>query len=143
MSTTSKKTGEVHSRIRKDHASELAEDYVEAVLDFIENDGICRAVDLARKFDVSHVTVNRTLKRLSRDGYVIIEPYSPIELTAKGKKTAKEARKRHQIVFEFLKSLGVSEKNAAVDSEGIEHHVSQETLTAMAKHLKSGGRKKA
>ncbi len=120
-----------HERIRSDHASEIAEDYSEAILDIIEEKEICRAVDLTRKFRVTHVTVNKTIKRLARDGFVIAEPYSPIELTALGMQTARESRQRHEIVHQFLLSLGVSESTAATDSEGIEHHVSDETLAAM------------
>ena len=123
----------VHERIRSDHASETAEDYVEAILDVIEEKELCRSVDLARRFKVSHVTVNRTLKRLVRDGFVIAKPYSPIQLTSKGLRTARAARSRHEIVYRFLLALGVSPSTAAVDSEGIEHHVSRETLKAMEK----------
>jgi DtxR family manganese transport transcriptional regulator len=36
-------------------------------------------------------------------------------------------------VFQFLRALGVSERTAAIDSEGIEHHVSEETLLLMEK----------
>lgn len=124
-----------HSRIRSDHASELAEDYVEAIAEVIEAKGSCRAVDLVRHFGVSHVTVNRTIGRMQRDGYVETEPYAPIELTAKGKRIAKKSRERHEIVFRFLQAIGVSESTAAIDSEGIEHHVSAETLKAMRSFL--------
>ena len=97
---------------------------------------------MTRKFRVTHVTVNKTLKRLARDGFVIAEPYSPIELTALGMQTAREARQRHEIVYQFLLSLGVSESTAATDSEGIEHHVSEETLAAMKQVIDRASSKK-
>ncbi|RMF39745.1 MAG: transcriptional regulator MntR [Planctomycetota bacterium] len=121
----------LHERIRADHATEVAEDYVEAIDDVQREKGICRAVDLARRFGVSHVTVSRTIGRLTRDGYVETEPYGPIRLTTKGKRVATQARNRHDIVYQFLLALGVGEQTAAIDSEGIEHHVSRETLRAM------------
>ncbi|GIW99711.1 MAG: transcriptional regulator MntR [Pirellulaceae bacterium] len=124
-----------HRRVRADHATELAEDYVEAIDDICRESGSCRAVDLARRFGVSNVTVTRTVSRLVRDGYAQTEPYGPIELTPKGKRVAEHARARHQIVYRFLLSLGVSEKTASVDSEGIEHHVSRETLHAMQRFI--------
>jgi DtxR family manganese transport transcriptional regulator len=120
-----------HSRVRSDHRTETAEDYVEAIADTIEATGTCRAVDLVRQFQVSHVTVNRTIGRLERDGLVATKPYSPVHLTELGEQLAKSARKRHEVVYGFLVALGVSEKVAAADSEGIEHHVSPETLRAM------------
>ncbi len=124
-----------HSRIRSDHATELAEDYVEAIAEITAAKETCRAVDLARQFGVSHVTVNKAIGRLVRDGYAETEPYGPVTLTAKGQKLAREAKSRHEIVLRFLIELGVSPNTARVDSEGIEHHVSSETLTAMKKFL--------
>ncbi len=129
--TPTKKQPNRHTRVRSDHARELAEDYVEAIADQIAAAGACRAVDLAALFSVSHVTVNRTMGRLQRDGFVTTEPYGPIELTPAGRRLAKTSRRRHEIVHQFLIALGVSEAVADVDSEGIEHHVSPETLAAM------------
>ena len=128
---------ERHSRTRSDHATELAEDYVEAISDLIEQNGQCRAVDLSQHFGVSHVTVNRTIGRLVRDGFVETQPYGPIALTDEGFALAKEARRRHRIVFEFLRALGVSKATAEIDSEGMEHHVSDETLRVMERFMKS------
>ncbi|MFG0240431.1 MAG: manganese-binding transcriptional regulator MntR [Gimesia chilikensis] len=130
-----KKPKNQHERTRVDHATEKAEDYVEAIAEVIEEQGICRVKDLAEHFAVSHVTVNRTVSRLQRDGYVTTEPYSPVELTSKGTKLAKDSRHRHEIVFSFLVALGVSEETAATDTEGIEHHVSPETLALMEKYI--------
>ncbi len=125
-----------HSRIRADHSTEIAEDYVEAVAQISADRGVCRAVDLVRQFDVTHATVNRTVARLQRDGFVETEPYQPIRLTAKGKRVAAAARQRHEVVLAFLRALGVSERTAINDSEGIEHHVSRETLGAMQAFLR-------
>lgn len=120
-----------HANVRQDHATETAQDYVEAIDDLILEKGECRLVEIARKFAVSHVTANKTIARLKRDGYVVSEPYGPIHLTPIGKKMANESRRRHEIVYQFLIALGVSEAIATFDSEGMEHHVSEETLAAM------------
>lgn len=117
-----------HRKTRADHASELAEDYVEAIAEVTSLRGVCRAVDLATRFGVSSVTVNRTISRLVRDGYATTAPYAPIELTPTGQRLAKQSKKRHEIVYRFLLAIGVSEPIAAIDAEGIEHHVSPETL---------------
>lgn len=122
-----------HESVRKDHATETAQDYVEAIDDLIAEKGECRLVEIARKFAVSHVTANRTIARLKRDGFVQSEPYGPISLTAAGRKMAVASRRRHEIVLRFLRSLGVQEETAILDAEGMEHHVSEETLQAMEK----------
>jgi DtxR family manganese transport transcriptional regulator len=123
---------------RREHATETAEDYVEAIADLTATTGEARAVDLARRLGVSHVTVIRTVARLQRDGYVSTQPYRAIFLTTRGVQLAEEARRRHEIVLEFLKSLGIPERAAQNDAEGIEHHVSPETLAAFQRHLSQG-----
>jgi len=124
------------SQTRSRHASETAEDYVEAVMELIEEEGECRVLDLARYFNVSHVTVSRIVKRLHDEKLLYTSPYKPVELTDAGTKLAKKAKDRHAIVLAFLIALGVDKKNAEIDSEGIEHYVSSKTLKAMKDFLK-------
>ena len=128
------------SRTREQHATETAEDYVEAVQELIDSKGECRVQELARHFSVSHVTVSRTVGRLQKDGLLETAPYKPITLTTKGRKLADRVRKRHEVVLEFLLALGIDKKTAQIDSEGIEHHVSEKTLAAMKKFLKQSGK---
>ena len=122
-------------RTRSDHTLELAEDYTEAILDEIEEDGRAQLTEIAARLGVTHPTVAKALKRLQRLGYVVIEPYRAISLSPAGKKLALQSRKRHTIVVHFLVSIGVDRKTAEHDAEGIEHHVSKKTLQAMEKIL--------
>eukprot|EP01047_Picozoa_sp_COSAG01_P093106 COSAG01_NODE_24318_length_783_cov_1.049708_1_plen_111_part_01 len=95
------------SRTRKHHANETAEDYVEAVAEIIDASGECRVLDLAKYFDVSHVTVSRIVKRLQGEDLLVTRPYRPISLTKQGAKMAKYAKQRHEIVLDFLVAIGV------------------------------------
>ena len=117
-----------HERTRRDHATETAEDYVEAIADQIERDEVCRVSHLSKRFGVSHVTVVRIIQRLEREDLVTTEPGRPIELTQRGRRLARNCRDRHETVYRFLLAIGLDEKVAALDAEGIEHHVSQRTL---------------
>lgn len=136
--TMDPRNASAHERTRRDHSTETAEDYVEAVAELIARHGTCRVIDLAERFGVSHVTVIRVVQRLERDGLVATEPYKPIELTAKGRRLAKHCRERHEIVYRFLLAIGVDPATAAIDSEGIEHHVSPETLERLREITESG-----
>jgi DtxR family transcriptional regulator, manganese transport regulator len=120
---------------RREHSTETAEDYAEAIAELSRTVGEARAVDLARRLGVSHVTVIRTVGRLQRDGYVQTQPYRSIFLTDKGQRLAAASRRRHDIVVEFLRRLGVPEAIAQADAEGIEHHVSPETLAALRRYV--------
>ena len=122
-------------RSRHDRSVEVAQDYVEAIADLTASLGEARVVDLARQMGVTHVTVNRTLARLKRAGFVNTKPYRAIFLTGAGHKLANECKRRHKTVVAFLHSLGISEKTAELDAEGIEHHVSPETLSAFERRL--------
>ena len=122
-------------KTRKDHSTEIAEDYVELIADIIEESGACRVTAIARRMGVSHVTASRPLGRLASSGLVITRNHHPVELTPKGRRLANSMRKRHQIVYDFLKHLGVSDATADSDAEGIEHHCSIETLEAMRRAL--------
>jgi len=127
---------ETFRRSRRDRAAETAQDYVEAIADLSALFGEARVVDLARRLGVTHVTVNRTLARLQKNGLVNTKPYRAIFLTAAGGKLAAECKQRHETVVSFLRSLGIPEKVAELDAEGIEHHVSPETLAAFERLLK-------
>lgn len=120
---------------RRSHSTETAEDYVEAIAVLTETTGEARAVDLSRRFGVSHVTVSRTISRLQRDGYVSTRPYRGVFLTDSGARLASAARERHELVVAFLRALGIPERIVQFDAEGIEHHVSDDTLAAFRRHL--------
>jgi DtxR family manganese transport transcriptional regulator len=115
-------------QVRRAHETEVAEDYVELIADLIDADGEARQVDIAKYMAVSHPTVVKIVQRLQRDGLVSIKPYRSIFLTDTGRKMAEKSRRRHRIVLNFLKAIGVSDATAELDAEGVEHHVSEETL---------------
>jgi DtxR family manganese transport transcriptional regulator len=125
---TESKSAKRHAQTRAAHATEIAEDYVEAIAEIGAARGECRVMDLTERFGVTHVTVVKILNRLQREGLVRTEARGPVELTANGAQLAQRSKERHRTVFEFLRTIGVSEEVAAVDAEGIEHHVSDETL---------------
>jgi DtxR family transcriptional regulator, manganese transport regulator len=133
--STAKLRSVAFKRVRADHSSELAGDYVEMIAELIDERGEARCTDLAMRLGVANATVVKTLKRLQDQGLVTQEPYRAIFLTGDGWKMADDGRRKHDIVERFLLALGVSVETARIDSEGIEHHVSAETLRAMAKFL--------
>jgi DtxR family manganese transport transcriptional regulator len=137
-----KRQAENLSQTRREHAHETAEDYVEAIADLIAEAGEARVVDLAKRLGVTHVSVNRTVVRIQKAGYVTSQPYRAIFLTDAGRRLAAACKRRHEIVVEFLCSLGVPRRVAEKDAEGIEHHVSPRTLAAFKSALGNSGMKK-
>jgi len=129
-------TARRHERVRRQHSDELAEDYVEAIHALINENGIARVVDLTKIFGVSHVSVIRALARFEKRGLLRRCPDGGILLTDRGVEWAIEAAERHSLVVRFLCGIGVSEDQADADAEGIEHHLSRESLEAMEAFLK-------
>ena len=123
-------------QVRNARNTETAEDYTEMIADLIRESGEARAVDLAKHFGVTGPTVNSIIRRLVREDLVISKPYRSIFLTEKGQILADYCKKRHEIVYKFLIKIGVNSEAAKNDAEGLEHHVSAETLNVFEKYNK-------
>src|SRR5260221_3660894 len=94
--STAKLRSAAFKRVRTDHQSELAQDYVELIADLIEERGEARGTDVAMRLGVANATVVKTLKRLQDRGLVTQEPYRSIFLTGEGMKLADDGRRRHR-----------------------------------------------
>ena len=121
---------------RSNRRNELVEDYVELIDDLILHGGEARQVDIVQRLGVAQPTVAKMLKRLASDGFIQQKRYRGIFLTEAGKALAARSRERHRIVEGFLRAVGVGEEAARIDAEGIEHHVSAETLTAFDRAIR-------
>ncbi|MFZ2101381.1 MAG: manganese-binding transcriptional regulator MntR [Oricola sp.] len=121
---------EAFQQARDARRSELVEDYVELIDDLIREGGEARQVDIAARLGVAQPTVARMLRKLVDEELVQRKAYRGVFLTDKGRKLAGVSRERHEIVEKCLVALGVSPETAQRDAEGIEHHVSDETLSA-------------
>lgn len=123
-------------KLRVAHHREKAEDYVEMIQELVEEQGEARLTELAKRFGVSDVTAHKIVTRLQKEKFIEAKPYRALFLTSQGKKLASQSHRRHKIVYQFLKKLGVPEAIAQIDAEGIEHHVSRETLHIFKIHIK-------
>ena len=121
------------SKVRNAHKTENTEDYLELISELLTSKGEARIVDIAKLLDIAQATANKTIQRLQNQGFIKREPYRSIFLTVKGQMIASKSKKRHNIVLRFLLNLGLDQKTASADAEGIEHHVSEKTLKKMEK----------
>ncbi|MFC7367770.1 MULTISPECIES: manganese-binding transcriptional regulator MntR [Vreelandella] len=120
-----------YETVRYAHETELIEDYVELIGDLIRHRGEARAADIANRMAVSQATVSKMIRRLNELGLVTSKPYRSLFLTEEGQAMAETSRARHNVVLHFLRALGVDDSTARIDAEGMEHHVSDETLAIM------------
>ncbi|WP_044044540.1 manganese-binding transcriptional regulator MntR [Octadecabacter antarcticus] len=122
-------------RVRDAHRREIVEDYVEMISELGRTQGDVRTGHLAERFGVSNATVSNHVQRLVSEGMILELPYQPLVLTDAGRNLAETSRRRHVLVRDFLISLGVDAETAEADAEGIEHHVSEQSLAAFAKFI--------
>lgn len=131
--TEPKRRAAAFLRMREAHRNEAAEDYVELVGDLIAATGEARLTDLAAHLGISTATASKVVHRLQLEGLLESRPYRSIFLTERGEAVAAASRHRHAVVREFLRAIGVSDATSEADAEGMEHHVSDETLAALAR----------
>lgn len=128
-------------RAREAQSNALIEDYVELIADLLQTTREARTTDIARRFGVSHPTAIKNIARLKSAGLVESRPYRGVFLTEEGEQLAHKVRRRHRIVIDLLVSLGVPMEIAELDSEGIEHHISYDTLAVFEQFLQKQAEK--
>jgi Mn-dependent DtxR family transcriptional regulator len=111
------------------------EDYLEVIYDLIQTKGYARAVDIAERLGVKTPSVTGMIQKLDGMGLVVYERYRGLTLTDKGEKMAKFTQRKHVLISRFLRLLGIEEKTANEDAEGIEHHVHRETLNRIERFV--------
>lgn len=124
-------------KTRTAQSTALLEDYAELIADLLATGGEARPTDIARRLGVSHATAIKTIARLKREGLATSRPYRGVFLTDAGESLAARVKSRHRLVVDLLLAVGVPAEAAEQDAEGIEHYVSEVTLSAFGHFLKS------
>ncbi len=108
------------------------EDHIEIIYALIEQKGYARVSDIAEALSVLPSSVTKMVQKLDKDGYLIYERYRGLVLTPKGQKLGKRLLKRHDLLEQFLRLIGVDEERIYDDVEGIEHHLSWNSIDRIA-----------
>lgn len=124
-------------------ATRSMEDYLERIYELIQAKGYARVVDIAGLLKVQSPSVTRMVQKLADEGYLEYEKYRGIVLTQKGAELGRAVEGRHRTLTQFLRLIGVGdEKTVFQDVEGIEHHVSPETMEAIRTLVRFFGERK-
>jgi Mn-dependent DtxR family transcriptional regulator len=118
-------------------ANRTMEDYLEVIYELVLQKGYATTVDISDYLNVSSPSVTRMMKKLHETGFLRYEKYRGLSLTDKGIEVAKAIHKRHGILAEFFKMIGVQDDIANEDAEGIEHHLHSETLKKLEDFVRS------
>ncbi|WP_428908857.1 transcriptional regulator MntR [Niallia sp. Krafla_26] len=104
------------------------EDYIEQIYILIEQKGYARVSDIAENLSVHPSSVTKMVQKLDKDKYLVYEKYRGLSLTPKGKKIGQRLVYRHELLEQFLRVIGVKEELIYEDVEGIEHHLSWDSI---------------
>jgi Mn-dependent DtxR family transcriptional regulator len=104
------------------------EDYIEIIYNLIDTKGYARVSDIAETLEVHPSSVTKMVQKLDKDDYVLYEKYRGFILTEKGKKVGERLVFRHELLEDFLEIIGVEKENIYHDVEGIEHHLSWNSI---------------
>ena len=108
--------------------SQSAEDYLERIHELIEGKGSARVVDIASSLRIRQASVTSMVQKLGEAGYLKYEKYRGLILTDKGRDVARRIRGRHETLSRFFSLLGIDAESQQQDIEGIEHHLSADTV---------------
>jgi len=109
-----------------------AEDYLEKIEQLIARKGYARVVDIAAELKISQASVTAMVQKLDGEGFVKYEKYRGMVLTSSGLEVARRIAHRHQLLTDFLRTIGVADEKVIYDDvEGMEHHISPETFKAI------------
>lgn len=104
------------------------EDYIEQIYILIEEKGYARVSDIAEALKVHPSSVTKMVQKLDKDEYLVYEKYRGLVLTPKGNKIGKRLVYRHELLEQFLRIIGVDEEKIYHEVEGIEHHLSWNSI---------------
>ena len=124
-------------------SSSTVEDYLERILELTNSKGYARVVDIAAALGISQASVTNMIQRLDAEGLLKYEKYRGLVLTTAGEELARNIMHRHQLLTDFLKLLGISDDVIYHDVEGMEHHISPDTLRAIEALTRELARKPA
>ncbi|MGI6660803.1 MAG: metal-dependent transcriptional regulator [Bacillota bacterium] len=116
-----------YSLVDADGLTPGMEDYLEMLYRLASGNTYVRLVDLAEKLSVQPPSASRMMQRLSEQGLVEYERYGIIRLTEAGKQLGDSLLRRHRLIEQFLRLMGVKQ-NVLKDTERIEHIISDELV---------------
>jgi Mn-dependent DtxR family transcriptional regulator len=112
--------------------SQSAEDYLERIHELIEEKGYARVVDIASSLKVKQASVTSMVQKLDEAGYLKYEKYRGLIMTDRGRDVARKIRNRHETLSRFFSIFGIDAESQSQDIEGIEHHLSPDTVEMLA-----------
>ena len=116
------------------------EDYLKAILEAEGEGEQVISARLAQWLSVSAPAVTMALRRLKRDGLVVVRQDGRVQLTAAGRKIARRLAVRHHLIERMLHEVfGMEWYKVHDEAERLEHAVSSDFEAMLTRKLGRGG----
>lgn len=116
------------SYMKDNNLTASMEDYLEMIFRLSQKRGFVRIHELSDALHIQPPSATKMVQKLSEYQLLEYEKYGVIILKEHGVKIGEALLKRHMIVEQFLRFLGVDENVLLDETEKIEHTVSPKTL---------------
>lgn len=113
------------------HLQESGEMYLETIYILSKKSQSVRAIDVSEYMGYSKPSVSRAIGLLKDGGLLTSDSHGYLFLTEKGKEVAEKTYERHTVLTQFFIKLGVDSEVASADACKMEHHISDETFSAI------------
>jgi len=115
---------------------ESVENYLETIFILGQGGNNVRSIDIVNEIGFSKPSVSVAMKNLREKGFIEINNNGYITLTEAGRQIAESMFERHILISDWLIFLGVDKKTAVNDACRMEHTMSEQSFTAIKKHIK-------
>jgi len=114
---------------------ESGEMYLESIYVLCNEKKNVRSIDIVEYMNFSKPSVSRAVGLLKNGGYIEVDSEGLLILTKYGKDIAEKIYERHTMLTELFVRLGVDKETASDDACKIEHHLSDQTFTAIKSYI--------
>ena len=109
--------------------SSSLEDYLEVIFHLVAEKQVARVKDIAKQIQVKNSSVTGALRSLAEKGLIHYTPYDVVTLTEKGRDTASDVVRRHEVLRNFfINVLAVDAEEADNAACKMEHCISPSIL---------------
>ena len=105
------------------------EDYLELICNLLETSESVKAVELARKLNVSRASVSEALTKLADKNLIVYEGHKGITITPQGLEKAQEVISKHKVLTSFFETtLGLDKTISEETACKVEHVITKEVF---------------
>ena len=122
------------------HINESSENYLETILILSKRLPVVRSVDIAEELGFNKSSISVAMNNLREKGHIAVNKSGFITLTESGRQIAEMIYERHELISDWLTSLGVDPAIAAEDACRMDHVISKESFEAIKNHVNSRSR---